>query len=318
MIILTKNSVKTIDKCLNSVFQQTLRPDEVVVVDGHSQDGTLEVVNKYPVKLVSEPGLGYGYARNIGLENATGDIVAFVDSDCLLEKNYLTELIPPLDTTEIRVGGVGGITYPLNKNIISESLNVRLFGISADSDTKIREIDSLGGGTSAYPKELLKKIGGFDVHVIGGEDFELNLRLRKAGYKLLVVPSAISYHLHPTTLKKLASKWYNYGKFLVDLAVKKGQARLLMSTWVWILSCFALVAISLFTGKLLVWAILLVAFFLPWGLYYGRQTVVFLVHNPKLKYLALPFVHQAIIISRSSGVVVATIRFLLGIAPKKN
>jgi O-antigen biosynthesis protein len=309
--------VKTIDQCLASVFQQTLLPDEVVVVDGNSEDGTLEIIKKYPAKVVTEPGLGYGYARNIGLENATGDIIAFVDSDCQLEKNYLTELIPPLANAESNIAGVGGITYPIKKNLISESLNVRLFGISTDTENKIREIDTIGGGTSAYHKELLKKIGGFDTEVTGGEDYELNIRLRKAGYKLLLIPTAISYHLHPTTLKKLAKKWYNYGKFLVDMALKKGQTRLLLSTWGWIIGCIAVLAVAIYSGNLIVWLILLFAFFVPWVLYYGKQTATFIRHNPKAKYLALPFIHQTIILSRSSGVVVATFQHIFKIKPKK-
>lgn len=309
--------MKTIDQCLESVFQQTLPPNEVVVVDGNSDDGTLEIIKKYPARKVTEPGLGYGHARNIGLESAKGDIVAFVDSDCQLEKNYLKELIPPLITAKTNVGGVGGITYPIKRNLISESLNVRLFGISTDSEKKIREIDSIGGGTSAYPKDLLKNIGGFTVDITGGEDYELNIRLRKAGYKLLLVPTAISYHLHPTTLKNLVKKWYNYGKFLVDMAVKKGQTRLLISTWGWILGCFAILVFAIYTRDLIFWLILLLVFFIPWGLYYGKQTVTFLSHNPKAKYLFLPFVHQTIILSRSAGVVVATLFYLLKITPKK-
>ncbi len=310
--------MKTIDQCLASIFQQTLLPDEVIVVDGNSTDGTLEILKKYTAKIVTEPGLGYGYARNLGIENATGDIITFVDSDCQLEKNYLTELIPPLATANNSIGGVGGITYPIKRNLISESLNVRLFGISAESENKIREIDSIGGGTSAYPKELLKKIGGFDVDITGGEDYELNIRLRKAGYKLLLVPTAISYHLHPTTLKRLAKKWYNYGKFLVDMAVKKGQTQLLISTWGWILGCLAILAVAIYTRELIIWLILLLAFFVPWGLYYGKQTITFLRHNPKAKYLALPFIHQTIILSRSAGVVVATFYHLFKINPKRN
>lgn len=309
--------MRTIDQCLESVFQQTLPPDEVVVVDGNSDDGTLDIIKKYPAKIVTEPGLGYGHARNIGLEAATGDIVAFVDSDCQLEKNYLTELIPPLITAKNDVAGVGGITYPIKRNLISESLNVRLFGISTDSENKIREIDSIGGGTSAYPKDLLKKIGGFTVDITGGEDYELNIRLRKAGYKLLLVPTAISNHMHPNTLKKLAAKWYNYGKFLVDMAFKKNQTRLLLSTWGWIVGCLAIFLAALYTRNFLVWLLLILAFFTPWALYYGKQTATFLRHNLKAKYLTFPFIHQTIILSRSAGIVVATLEHIFKINPKK-
>jgi glycosyltransferase involved in cell wall biosynthesis len=85
VILLTKNSAATIQKSLESIFQQTRQPKEVVVVDGSSSDGTLDIVKKYPVKLVSEPGLGFGHARNVGVQNDSGDIIFFIDSDCYAE-----------------------------------------------------------------------------------------------------------------------------------------------------------------------------------------------------------------------------------------
>ena len=107
IIVLTKNSVSTIDKCLQSIFAQTKKPQEVLVIDGNSTDGTLEIVKKYPVKLSSEPGLGYGHARNLGVKNALSETIAFVDSDCILDKEYLSELLTTLLSSELTIGGVG-------------------------------------------------------------------------------------------------------------------------------------------------------------------------------------------------------------------
>lgn len=307
VIVLTKNSVKTIGSCLNSIFQQTLSPDEVLIIDGISQDGTLEVIKEYPVKLVSEPNLGYGFARNVGLTTASGEIVAFVDSDCVLEKNYLKELIAVL-TSKQDIAGVGGIVYSKERNYISESFNVRLFGISS-FETEIREVDSISGGTCAYPKDLLIKVGGFNSEIKGGEDFELNFRLRKSGYKLLVVPSARTYHYHPTSISRLITKWFSYGEFLVDMSLKNNLKRDLFFSWGWLLVCISLFLFSIFNGFLLGWLLFLSVFFTPWIVYYSSQTIKFWLKNRKMKYIFLPLIHQILIISRTVGVVFATLKY---------
>ena len=82
------------------------------------------------------------------------------------------------------MGGVGGVFHPLESNLVSDSFQVRFFGASPFNETEIREIESLGAGASAYPRELLSKIGWFDASLRGGEDLDLSIRLRKAGYVL--------------------------------------------------------------------------------------------------------------------------------------
>lgn len=84
IIIITFNSADSVEGCLSSVFKVNYPRDkyEVIVVDSGSTDGTLEIVKKFPVdKLIVEEGALRGKARNIGVREATGEIVAMVDSD---------------------------------------------------------------------------------------------------------------------------------------------------------------------------------------------------------------------------------------------
>ena len=309
IIVLTKNSVSTIDKCLQSIFAQTKKPQEVLVIDGNSTDGTLEIVKKYPVKLSSEPGLGYGHARNLGVKNALSETIAFVDSDCILDKEYLSELLTTLLSSELTIGGVGGIVFPIKKTLVSESFNVRLFGISSSSESKVREVESISGGTCLYRKELLLKIGGFNENICGAEDYEINQRIRKAGYKLFIVPSAKSLHLHPTTLKKLAIKWFSYGKFLLDMSSKTSFKKDVIISWVWSLTCIAAIIALTMNITILKFLIFIMLFFLPWAIYYGKQTISFWRNNFSVKYLLFPIIHQIMIISRTAGILYSSILY---------
>ncbi|MCK5562875.1 glycosyltransferase family 2 protein, partial [Candidatus Bathyarchaeota archaeon] len=114
VVLLTKNSTATVRKALESIFNQTRMPDEVVVVDDHSKDDTLNIVKQFPVKIVAEPGAGFGHASNVGVDNAAGDLVFFIDSDCYAEPNWIEKILSHFDQPEI--AGVTGQTRLWNRD----------------------------------------------------------------------------------------------------------------------------------------------------------------------------------------------------------
>ena len=311
VVIPAYNAEKTLEKCVNSIITAFPVEKEIIVVDDGSTDKTYQVASGLPVRLLRlKNNEGQSAAKNLGLAQAVGDVVAFIDSDIVVEKNYFLELISVLDNEEGRIGGVGGVIYPLRNDLISTSLNLRFFGCSPLSETKVREIDSLSGAASAFPKSVLTEAGGFSTE-IKGEDLDLSLRLHKAKYNLLIVPAAKAYHPHPTSLAQWAKKWFSYGILLVHVSIKNRLKRDLMLNWGWVVCCVSLFAVACYSGSFFFWSVLFVTFWLPWLLYYGKETFRFWVRNPKFRYLALPFIHQVTIIARSLGVVVASVRHFL-------
>ena len=93
VIIPVKNEAEKVERCLEAVFNQTIKPFEIIVVDGHSMDNTVENAKKFPVKVVYEDYDTVGGARQVGVKNAEGKIVAFTDADCIPERNLLENLI---------------------------------------------------------------------------------------------------------------------------------------------------------------------------------------------------------------------------------
>ncbi|RLI02227.1 hypothetical protein DRO38_04185 [Candidatus Bathyarchaeota archaeon] len=84
VIIPVRNEEEKIEQCLEAVFSQTLKPYEVIVVDGHSSDRTVERAKNFPVKVVYEDYHTRAGACQIGVENAEGEFVAFTDADCTI------------------------------------------------------------------------------------------------------------------------------------------------------------------------------------------------------------------------------------------
>lgn len=188
VILLTKNSVSTVKKSLDSIFAQSRKPDEVVVVDGNSKDGTLDIVKNYEVKLISEPGLGFGYARNEGVKNASGDIVFFVDSDCYAEPDWIRNALPHFDANP-EIAGVTGKTCLWN----TESPVARFLahvGGRMKMPAETRFVKIAPTMNLALRRGVIDEVNGFDNTLIRCEDTDLTYKV-SLNHKILYDPNVV-------------------------------------------------------------------------------------------------------------------------------
>lgn len=111
VIIITLNRADWLNEALASLVEQTRKPDEIIVVDNGSNDHTENVVQSYTGKLnlkfVKEKTRGIPYARNAGVKNAKGDILAFIDDDCVADREWMKYLEIPF-IRDPKIGVVGG------------------------------------------------------------------------------------------------------------------------------------------------------------------------------------------------------------------
>jgi len=111
VVIVTRNRAEWLRETLDSVTGQSRQPDEVVVVDNASTDHTRDVVlsfaDRLNVRYVHEPRRGIPYARNAAVRSSTGDVVAFIDDDCVASEDWLKCIEMPF-LRDPNVGAVGG------------------------------------------------------------------------------------------------------------------------------------------------------------------------------------------------------------------
>ena len=121
VIIPVKNMAGKIEQCLKAVFAQSLPPYEVIVVDGHSTDGTAEQAQNFPVRIFYQDYGAAGAARQIGVEHAEGEYLAFTDGDCIPGNDWLKSL-----AGGFRAGivGVGGGIKNIGRGIWINSINL--------------------------------------------------------------------------------------------------------------------------------------------------------------------------------------------------
>jgi glycosyltransferase involved in cell wall biosynthesis len=212
VVIPAYNEEDQIASCLDSVFV-TQYPDlEVIVVDDNSADRTAEVASRYSVRLIkrSKRG-GIAAARNDGIGIAHGDVVAFVDADCEVNKDWLDLLTSHF--TDDRIAGVGGIILTKKRGLLATYRSYKEREEFAEAGSPV-EAENLPGGNSCYRSAILREVGGFDpafAQPRGHEYFELGYRLRKKGYRLIGESRAIVWHGHEDSLTGMIKSAYGAG-----------------------------------------------------------------------------------------------------------
>jgi len=213
VIIPCRNEEKFIGKCLDSIIAQDYPKDklEVLIVDGMSEDETRKIsekyIGQYPfIKILDNPKKITPCALNIGIKNAKGEIIIRMDAHAIYEKDYISKCIKYLN--ECSADNVGGnmVTLPANNSLIARAIVKVLsnrFGVGNSAfrtnEKKLRLVDTVFGG--CYRKEVFNKFGLFNENLIRSQDMEFNLRLRKSGGKILLVPDIVTYYYPKSNFK---------------------------------------------------------------------------------------------------------------------
>ncbi|MGE0591634.1 MAG: glycosyltransferase family 2 protein [Vicinamibacterales bacterium] len=192
VIVCAYNEARYLPACLHSVFAQTRRPDELIVVDNASTDGTGALAAAIPgVTVVREPRRGLVWARQAGLNAATGDVLVYLDADCRAPLQWLERIEARMRSRPDVVALSGPYryydwdwwgraivgTYDLTLAPLTQLLVKHL----------LRAGTIFYGGNFAVRRPVLARIGGFDTSIeFHGEDTDLGRRLFAVGPVLLV------------------------------------------------------------------------------------------------------------------------------------
>lgn len=207
VIVPAYNARDTIGACIESLLGQTRRPDEVIIVDDYSRDDTAQVALKYGVKVIKlERNSGPGIARNIGAAAATGEILAFTDSDCVAPPNWLERIVAALDAPGV-VAATGGYAGTVQDGFLTRLQHLTIRQRQAALPP---EIDSTITSNFACLKSAFESVGGFPLYYLkrdpakpiwGNEDEELGFLLARAGGKIRWMPDNGVLHLFRPSLR---------------------------------------------------------------------------------------------------------------------
>jgi glycosyltransferase involved in cell wall biosynthesis len=223
VIVPAFNSQNTIEDCLDSFLRLDYPKEnvEIIVVDNGSTDQTRAILERRAAEIVllHEHKRGPAAARNRGLLNATGQVVAFTDSDCVVESNWLRSIVSTLH--EKQVGAAGGrilAKIPCNR--------IEQFGeLIHDHHSAIEVCEPPYVITMNWASRLsvLEEVEFFDDSFTRCEDVDLSYRLLQAGYDFRYVPDAIIYHRNERTLSGLLREGFLHGYYSVQALKRHRQ-----------------------------------------------------------------------------------------------
>ncbi|MFZ0219277.1 MAG: glycosyltransferase [Candidatus Aquirickettsiella sp.] len=208
LIINTYNRLHTLPNTLNSLNYLRYPHLEVIVVDGPSTDGTLhylQTVWASKVKISTCNLANLAKSRNIGIMQAAGDIVCFIDDDAVPEADWLDELVSAYQDN--KVAAVGGWTRDhtgvdfqtrhvlYTRTSVSEGVDISDPLQIQSYNTHAEKFPGLAGVNSSFRRSALLEIGGFDEeYAYLAEEADVVLRLLDAGYEIRTVPTAEVHH----------------------------------------------------------------------------------------------------------------------------
>jgi GT2 family glycosyltransferase len=211
VVVCTYNGGRTLAQCLRSLAALDYPDYEVIVVDDGSTDDTRAVLGHFPnVRAIHQPNRGLSTARNVGLQAASGEVIAYTDSDCFADPDWLTHLVHQL----LRTGatGVGGPNLSPDDGRLAACV-----GASPGQPTHVLESDQVAehvpGCNMAFRREALETINGFDPQFRrAGDDVDLCWRLQQAGHWITFAPGGFVWHHRRQTPRTYLRQQQGYGE----------------------------------------------------------------------------------------------------------
>lgn len=223
IIIPAYNEEKNIEDCLNSLADQSYQDFEAIVVDDGSTDKTLESLSRYSLpttryQLLKQPHLGPGRARNLGASKAKGDILVFIDADMTFAKDFIKNLIAPIQKGQVK-GTFTKEEYVSNwDNPIARAWN---YNQGREGKERVAKNDPYEGSVfRAILTKEFERANGFEEKIGYTDDWSLS---RKLGYQAIQARGAICYHKNPDSLKEVyhQARWVGKNEFITGSFVRK-------------------------------------------------------------------------------------------------
>lgn len=217
VVIPALNEEARITECLNALRAQTRQADEIIVVDGGSSDATVALARNFQAQVLHNPRRHAAAARNIGINAAKGDIIAFTDADCIPAENWVEQIEAAF--TDPLLEGLGGKVIAAPPENAEEAFWSKLalevlmtFGDEAYTVQAQTINDAFITANAAYRASLLHKLDGFDEWFANNaEDVDLTWRALQTGAVLRYIP-AVQVAAHGvTTVKGIRKKSFRNG-----------------------------------------------------------------------------------------------------------
>lgn len=212
VICTLRNEASSVEHLLGSLVTQTRKPDEIVICDGGSTDGTPDIIRKkFPsVRVVSKPGSNIAQGRNAAIKAAKHDYIAVIDGGCTADRRWLESIAKHFPDSD----AVAGTYLPVHKNEFERLQGLAVCNRPINTLTEENYLPS--SRSVAFKRKVWLEIGGYpegtNLGKIGNcEDTPFDLNLLEKGYRFRLERSALVYWRMRPNWKSLARQFLSYG-----------------------------------------------------------------------------------------------------------
>jgi GT2 family glycosyltransferase/sugar lactone lactonase YvrE len=212
VVVCAYNAADTIEDCLTSLERLTYPHYEIIVVNDGSRDRTREIARSHSgVRVIDIPNGGLSAARNVGLKEALGEIVAYTDADTRVDRDWLTYLVQPFLTSDV-VGSGGPNVVPADDPPMAQCI-ARAPGAPTHVLLDDRIAEHVPGCNMAFRKDALVEIGAFNpIYLRAGDDVDVCWRLQARGWRIGFASSALVWHHHRSSVGAYWRQQVGYGE----------------------------------------------------------------------------------------------------------
>jgi glycosyltransferase involved in cell wall biosynthesis len=287
LIMTVKNEADSLPRLFETLSQQSVSPDEMIVTDGGSSDNTVELLRgatlKFPTRVLVVPNANISQGRNAAIATTDADVIASMDAGVRLDPHWLENLTRPFSTADAP-DVVSGFFLPDPHGAFETAL-------AATTLPARKEIDPATFNPSsrsvAYRRDAWAKVGGYPEWLDYGEDLVFDFALKAAGCRFHFAPEALVYFRPRPTLGKFFKQYYLYarGDGKADLWLKRHLIR--YATYFFLVPLSFALYPSLPLVAMLMW---IVAFYALFNDGYNRLAGLWRNLSPGAKLRALVWV----------------------------
>lgn len=223
VVVPSRNEVRYIEKCINSILSSDYSSIEVIVVDGQSTDGTRELlIERFgkcsAVSVIDNFDRITPCAFNLGVEKSCGTYVQIVGARNILSADYITKMVKKLEENP-QIGCVGGNYVHCSDTRQGEWISCAMeswFGVGTSNYRTRNEsgfVDTVG--VPMFRRRIFQEIGNFDENLIRNQDDDFSFRILKAGYKIFYLKDAEVKYFVRASFTRVFKQYFQYGYFKV-------------------------------------------------------------------------------------------------------
>lgn len=220
VVVCSYNGAATLRECLESLVRLDYPDYEIILVDDGSRDQTPAIAADFPsVRLIRQENLGLSVARNVGARAASGAIIAYTDSDCIADPDWLYGLVDAMGRQGVEA--IGGPNLPP----VTDCWTAQCVAASPGGPSHVMLNDTsaehVPGCNMAFDRGKLLAIGGFDsTFRVAGDDVDICWRFLDAGWRIGYAPSALVWHRRRSTVGGYLRQQQGYGRSEAALRFK--------------------------------------------------------------------------------------------------